>query len=332
MSAPSTLPINYNVTGELVTLFKRELELCQVKEGENVILHSDSHTYPHYPAAFMAASLQLGADVYQIVHPRGVPERSVTDVWKRADMVVDLTSYPHAYFDILAEALKAGTRILRVLDSEDILRRLFPSPEVRARSEAGARILQHGRKMRLQSEAGTDMVVDTTGRHADALYSVSDVPGRWDIWPCGLVVTTCVEDAAEGTLVLDRGDHMKVLDLYVREPVRMQVRDGRIVEIDGGLEAQRLQRWFEEFSDPNVYIIAHIGWGCEKRARWNTLGQDPEVYYGNMQIAFGSNYGHFLDGRNRAKGHIDFPCLNHSIWVDAIQIMERGEFSIKELR
>ena len=332
MSQPPTLPMNYNITGELARLFKRELELCNVRQGETVVLHSDSYTYPHYPAAFMAAAIELGADVYQVVHPIGIPERNVTEVWKAADMVVDLSSYPHAYFNILADALMAGTRILRVLDREEVLKRLFPSTEVRQRAEAGAKILQAGKKMRIRSEAGTDLIVDTSGRHADALYSVSDVPGRWDIWPCGLVCTTCIEDGAEGTLVLDRGDHMKVLDLYVREPVRMQVREGRIISIDGGLEAIRLRRWFEEFEDPNTYVIAHIGWGCEKRARWNTPGQDPEVYYGNMQIAFGSNYGHFLDGRNRAKGHIDLPCLNNSVWVDDVQVLEKGKFVRDELR
>ncbi len=66
-----SLAISYAATGELVPLFTRMLELCQVKPDEQVLLYTDSSTYPHYPAAFMGAALALGADVFQIVHPRG---------------------------------------------------------------------------------------------------------------------------------------------------------------------------------------------------------------------------------------------------------------------
>jgi 2,5-dihydroxypyridine 5,6-dioxygenase len=328
----SAFPISYTTTGELFPFFLEELKLCKVQKGETVVLHCDSHTYPHYPAAFMGAAIELGADVYQLVHPRSTPHQSITEVWKAANIVIDLRSYPTAYEDIITQALLSGTRILRVGGAEAELRRLFPTTEIRSRAVAGAKILTAGNTLKIQSQTGTDLVLDITNRTADALYSIADIPGRWDIWPSGLVVTTAIEDSAEGTLVLDVGDHLRGLDRYIREPVYITIQRGRIIKIEGGLEAWILRTWFEQFHDPNTYVVAHIGWGCENRANWHKPGQDPEVYYGNMQIAFGSNTGHFTEGKNRAKGHIDMPCLNNSIWVDDVQIMEHGEFLVDDLK
>ncbi|HBY97726.1 MAG: hypothetical protein M5U01_21845 [Ardenticatenaceae bacterium] len=328
---PERLPIAYSATAELVDLFKRHLELCQVKEGDHVLLHSDSGSYPHYPAAFMGAALALGADVFQIVHPRA-PERAVVDAWRRADIVIDMSSGPHAYGNIMREALDAGTRIMRIAVPEEVMRRLIPTEEMRRRVEAGQKVMTAGKTMRITSPHGTDLTLYKEGREALGIYSIADKPGRWDIWPAGMVNCAPIEDKGDGVLVVGPGDMMLVLQQYVRDPVYMEIKDGRITKITGGLEADLLNEWFRKFNDPNAYSVAHVGWGCEKRADWLKPGQDNECYYGNMQIAFGANVGIFPGARTRSRAHHDFPCRWNSYWVDDIQIMERGEFVIDELK
>ena len=59
--------------------------------------------------------------------------------------------------------------------------------------------------------------------------------------------------------------------------------------------------------------------------------QDQEAFYGNMQIAFGANTAIF-QGQNVSKAHMDFPCRNKSIWLDDLQVMEKGQFLIPELQ
>ncbi len=295
------------------------------------MLHSDSGTRGAYGAAFMGAAMALGADVFQIVHP-SAPEKAVVEVWKRADLVIDLSSGVHAYGDIIKEALLAGTRILRVASPEHVLRRLLPSEEMRKRVEAGAKIMKAGKKLRITSAHGTDLTLHKEDRDALGLYSIADSPGRWDIWPSGMVCCAPIEDKGEGVLVIGPGDMMLVLQLYVREPVHMEIRDGCITSIKGGLEADLLNEWFRKFNDPNAYRLAHVGWGCERRADWLKPGQDNECYYGNMQIAFGANVGVFVQGRTRSRAHHDFPCRYHSYCVDDKQVMEQGEFVVDELR
>src|SRR5579864_7895018 len=120
---------------ELAELMYAHLTLCGVGDGELVVVHTDSFTQPHYPPAFLSAAHRLGADTFQIVHPR-VPERAVGEVWQRADLVVDLGTGVRAYSDVVKDALLAGTRVLRVAESEEVLRRLFPTQELRERVEA----------------------------------------------------------------------------------------------------------------------------------------------------------------------------------------------------
>jgi 2,5-dihydroxypyridine 5,6-dioxygenase len=318
-------------TAELVDLFTEHLRLCQVNDEEHVLIYSDSGTYPHYPPAFMAAAANLGADVFQVVHPNA-PERAVVDAWVRADLVIDAASGQHAYGNIMREALDSGTRILRMAVDEDTIRRLTPTRELRERVEAGQKIMDAGSTMRITSPAGTDLTLNKEGRGANGIYSISDQPGRWDIWPSGMVCCAPHEDKGGGVLVLDVGDMMLVLMQYVRERVYMEIEDGAIKSIKGGLEAELLREWFGKFKDPNAYRFAHVGWGCERRADWLKPGQDNECYYANMQIAFGANVGIFPGAQTISRAHHDFPCRNNSYWVDDTQIMENGEFVIDELR
>jgi 2,5-dihydroxypyridine 5,6-dioxygenase len=326
-----SLAISYSATGELVPLFTRVLELCNVTPDEQILLYSDSSTYPHYPAAFMGAGLGLGADVFQIVHPRGAPERAVAEAWKRADLVIEMLPNLRDYTDCTKEAQLAGTRILRVAQPEDVLRRLTPSAEMRRRVEAGADILHPGNKIRITSPSGTDLTLYKEGRDALRLYGLADKPGRWDIWPAGMVNCAPIEHKGEGLLVLSPSDVIKQLRRYVHDPVYIDIEDGCITGIKGGLDADLLVEWFRKFHDPNAYRVSHVGWGTDKRADWLKLEQDIPVYYGVMEIAFGANRGVYVQGQTVSQAHIDFCCRFNSFWVDERQVIDHGEFVISQL-
>jgi 2,5-dihydroxypyridine 5,6-dioxygenase len=326
------LPLAYTATAQLVDLFIDHLKLCNVKEGEHVLIHSNPGSYPHYSAAAMAAAIHLGADVFQITHPSDRPEEAVVDAWKRADLVIDNSSGPHAYGRIMREAMDSGTRLQRIGVPEETMRRLFPTKELKERVVKGQELMTNAKKMRITSPGGTDLTFYKEGREALGIYSVSDRPGRWDIWPSGMVCCAPEEHKGEGVLVLSPGDYMLVINQYIHETVYMEVRDGRIINFKGGMQAQLLERWFAQFNSEDSYRIAHVGWGCEKRANWLKPGQDNECFYANMQIAFGSNIGIFPGAQTLTKSHIDFPCLNNAYWVDDTQIMENGEFVIDELK
>lgn len=339
------LPISRKLSAELIPLFKRELELCKLKAGETLLVFSDSMFNPHYVAAFTGAAMQIGAETVHMEVPfstKSFSSRTISDAWQAADMVVPLTTQvPWLYSDAHNAALDAGTRTLMVQEPVDILMRMFPDEEVRRRTIAGARRMNVTTTIRVCSDAGTELVMNKKGRPGIGQYGISDEPGRWDHWPSGLVACAPIEGSVEGTLVLDSGDIILNFGKYIETPVEITIRDGRIVEFDGRADAFLLEDYFAQAQDEKAYVVSHIGWGTDHRAQWHLIGHrffesggvmDAESFYGNMQIAFGSNYARFLQGDNRVNFHIDLPTRNHSLWLDDELIVDKGVIVPEDLK
>jgi 2,5-dihydroxypyridine 5,6-dioxygenase len=340
------VPTNAPVGAELVPMFKRHLELCKVEAGQTVVEFTNTMTNPVFPSALLGASGLIGADFFQIVVPANnewMKSRAIMDAWKSADLVIGMlqsTDTHWIYSDAHNEALDAGARTLMIEEPEDILRRLFPTEKIRERGVAGQDLLAAGNKIRITSDAGTDLTLGKEGRKAAVQYGVSDVSARWDHWPSGMVSTAPIENSAEGTLVIDEGDVLLALGRYVESPVRLTFREGRVVQIEGRTDARLMRDFFEAARDDRAYLVSHIGWGTEDRARWNVVGlrywegggvMDSESYYGNMLIAFGSNFFRNLGGENHVGFHLDVPTRNHSFWIDERQVIDRGRFTVAEL-
>jgi 2,5-dihydroxypyridine 5,6-dioxygenase len=218
------------------------------------------------------------------------------------------------------------------------LRRCFPTDELRTKTINGAQWLERSKKIRVTSKAGTNLRMSKEGRGAGTQYGISDVPGRWDSWPSGFLFCAPLEDSANGVLVLDVGDILVMLGRYVAEPVRIDVEYGRIVKITGGVDAMLLRHHFEQSRDPDAFVISHIGWGTDRRARWTEVaqrgteegGRDARSVYGNVQIAFGENYS--LGGKNKTKAHEDLVLRQATFELDGVVIVQDGEIVPKELQ
>ena len=271
----------------------------------------------------MAAAKDLGAEVFQIVQPvvpldlgkgvgRAVPTRLITETLKQADFVVDITTGGMLYSNEQNAILSSGTRVLRVREPDDCLLRLLPSDDVRSRSKRGGERLDKAKHVRVTSEYGTDLRMDKAGRRVSIQYSMADEIGRWDHWPTGLVNSTAVEESVEGTLVISPGSIIFPFDRYVTEPVTLRFKEGGVDVIEGGREAIMLNDLLEARNDRNCRRLAHLGWGTDRRARWDVLssrgadgggGAEARSIYGGVLLALGENRD--LGGNNGAPLHID---------------------------
>jgi len=332
-------PSSHLFTAELFTLFTKYLKLCKVKEGETIILFKDTEFNEQYPAACFAAARELNAEVFLMTFPTDMKtfsSKAILNAWKSADMIIGMTTPGVAswlYSDAHNEALKAGARTLMIEEPVEVLRRLFPCEEVKKRCISGAKLLDKGKILRITSDAGTGLTMSKEGRPANAQYGISDVKGRWDHWPSGLVACAPVEGTAEGTMVIDVGDILLPLGRYVQSPIKLTIREGNIVKFEGALDAKLLQDYFEAAKEKNAYQVSHIGWGTDHRAQWHSLGlrfwegggsMDSESYLGNMLIAFGSNFMLAMKGKNVCSFHFDIPCRNHSFYVDNQLVVDKG--------
>lgn len=340
-------PISSEMGGDLVGMVLAELRLCRLTRQERMVLFTDTRTNPNYISAFLAAGKELAGSIFEIKIPF-LPdcegrEKNLTPVLKiltEANLVVDLSTggVLFLYSKGLAEVLKSGARVLQVKATEDQLRRCFPSEDVQRRTRKGAEWLERAREIRVTSRAGTELAMGKDDRPAITQCGVSDLPSRWDSWPSGFLYCAPQEDTANGTLVLDVGDLLVMLGRYVSEPVRLTVKSGRITQVDGGVDAVLLQERLEQWKDPEAYMISHIGWGTDHRARWTEVAQrgteegarDVRSTYGNVQVAFGANYR--LGGKNQTPAHEDLVLRRASLQLDGRTIVEEGRIMPEDLR
>ena len=343
-------PTSPNVPADLLPLFREGLKASRLKQGEVAVIYGDTFSNPLYPAGFLGAAKDLGADAFQIIQPlvphdlsRGVgraqPTPTIVETMKAADFVVDVTTGGMLYSAEQSSILAAKTRILRVREPDDCLLRLLPSGEVKDRALRGAERYAKASEVRLVFDDGaSELVMERGDRIVTTQYGMADEPGRWDHWATGLICTSPLEETVRGTLVISSASIVFPFGTYVTEPIRIHFEAGSVTSIDGGREATMLSGLIESHGDANARRLAHIGWGLERRARWDTLaargwndggGVESRSVYGNILIALGENGD--LGGKNPSRLHIDIALRSGRLELDREPIVEDGRFIASEL-
>jgi 2,5-dihydroxypyridine 5,6-dioxygenase len=328
---------------DLTGLFHHQLALSRVKPGESVVCVTDTAWNPVYGAACLAAALALGAEASLITLPasRPPPAAMLGAALAAADLIVYATHFTLHYRPEMRAALDRGARALCVMQPIHVLDRLKGDPAVRRRARAGAALLGGARQIRIASDAGTDLLMDKTGRPGLAAYGYADTAGHLDFWGGGMAQAAQIEGTTRGRLVLDTGDAIFHLGRMVESPVAITFVDGRITAIEGGLDAKLIRLHLEDARDPNAFLAGHMAFGVDHRAKWLAPvvdtpdagggGADSEGFLGNVQIEIGSNDDVLFGGRNRTSVHLGLCCLATSLWLDGRPVVEAGRLVAPEL-
>ncbi len=337
---------------QMVSLFRKELELCGIRGGETVAVLSEVGQRADYAAAFMAAARALGAHTFNVnllAETNIATADRVSNVGQnslagnapaltalgQADLVIDLMLLLFSREQLAIQA--AGARILLVVEPFEVLQRLFPTRALRERVEAAEVRLAKARQLRFTNRAGTDVTYELGAYPVITEYGFTDTPGRWDHWPGGFLATSGSDTGVNGRVVMDKGDIMYPFCTYVREPIDFTIRDGAIVEIAGGTDAQFLRNYIAGFDDPRAYAISHIGWGLNDQAQWLChalgvpgIGMDGRAFYGNVLFSTGPNIE--LGGTNDTHCHLDLPMRGCTLTLDDELIVKDGEVIPADMR
>ncbi len=332
---------------DLVDLFTQELRLCKLRPGEAMAVLTGPHSRPDYALAFMTAGRALGAEVFRLDLPAATAalgdtgparnrtlltgHRSAIDTLKRAQLIIDLLGLLHSPEQL--EIQQAGPRILMVAEPPEILARMFPRPNQRARVEAGARRLARARSVRITNAAGTDIryALGQYSHQPITQYGYTDEPGRWDNFPGSFVYTWPDEGKSHGVIVLQPGDILLPFKEFVREEVRIEVEDGFITSVRGGFDAWHMRRYLESWNDRDAYAMAHIGWGLDESALWHAMtmanketsvGQDARAFQGNVLWSTGPNTD--VGGGRDTPAHLDIAMHGASLYLDDEPIVLEG--------
>jgi 2,5-dihydroxypyridine 5,6-dioxygenase len=331
---------------KLALLFCKQFELCRVSAGETLMLITDLTTRREYVEAGFAAAQNAGADAYELC-VNDVPSwtkvgvatigkcKGTLEAAKAADMIVIF--HVPLFTRWLKEVMDAGTRVLMIIDGPDDLEQLMSPPGLKEAVLCADRLLAGSRHARVTSAAGTDFTYACGDYPVMSQYGIADTPGQFDHWGAGHVHTFPNENSAAGVVVLQPGD-IVILPYcrYIHDEVRLEISDGFITRIEGGLDAKLMQDWLsdnqEDQNDRDPFAVSHLGWGLNPQALWYGIalhGDEPErsraaarTFPGNFLFSTGPDT---QGGGTRAtRGHYDVPMRDCTLELDGTVVIDRG--------
>ena len=336
------------IEAKWIDMFVHAFGLCGVQAGDACAVLSEIQTRAELPQLAELALLRLGARPYHLVLPgkplaAPVPVRStgasdaigqlepVVQALAASVFIADCTVEGLQHAVELPRILKGGARVLAIShEHPEILERCLPRAEDEAPVRDAMRRLKAAQQLHVTSDAGTDLRVSLAGARIGGVWGFSSKPGTLSHWPGGLVLAFPAAGTVNGTLVLDRGDVNLTFKRYLDAPVRLVIENDHAVQVLGeGVDAELMRGYFAAWGDSAAYAVSHLGWGLNRRARWDAMacydkadfnGTELRAFAGNFLYSTGANE---VAGRHTL-GHFDLPVRGCTVALDGAAVVQRG--------
>ncbi len=266
---------------------KTLVDVCtRVQAGETVLVVTD-YSKSTIAKAIAAVALDRGAEpMVMAMKPRDragqEPPAPIAEAMKAADVVFIPVSYSITHTHAVKNAAANGSRVIVMTDFTE------------------------------------EMMIHGGLRRGNALYCIVE-PGEFSTVPTVEANVSPVEGSANGRIVADAS--IPYLGIGVlSEPVIVEVRDGLIVSIDGGIQARMLKDNLAAQNDPNVYNIAEIGTGLNPKCRMCGLMLEDEGVISTSHIGIGTSIT--LGGTVKAAVHYDLLMWKPTIKVDGVAVID----------
>jgi leucyl aminopeptidase (aminopeptidase T) len=296
--------------------------------GERFVIVVDDRTDPQIPTELARAARDAGADpVVVTIAPRArsgsEPPRPAAAAVAAADVVLCAASTSLYHTAAKAAAQRDGVRgVFNAPYRADAWRNGAMTADfvaIRARAERLAELWRRTREVRITSPAGTDLRATVEGREPMAwLTGICRNAGEVSALPGGEVSLPPLEGTSEGTVVWER----VASDLGALEaPVRITIRAGRAVRIEGGPSADRLRAIVESVRDADN--IGEIGIGLNPAARIADEITEAKKAYGTVHIALGDSANEY-GGLVECDVHLDGLVLEPTVEFDGVPVVVDG--------
>jgi 2,5-dihydroxypyridine 5,6-dioxygenase len=322
-------------------------ELFALKPGETIIITADTESDPRVVDATARAA--FACDARPLVmwwgSPLGVgkaadamlPVKPLAAALKEADAWVEFNNKWLLYstpFDIaMAENKRLRYLCLVGMDVDMMIRVL---------GRVNYNILKHfqqtisdmtakAKHVRMTTPAGEDVEFDNDpNRPISCETGYADTPGSHMM--AGQIGWAPVFDSINGTIVFD-GSLVPPFLGVLSQPVKLHIEKGTIVGFEGGKEAFEYEAWLKSFHHPQMLKLAHVCYGFNPGARLTGNILEDERVWGGTEWGIGQVGPMYIppDGI-KGPSHTDGICLNTSVWLDGVQIMDKGVLLDPELK
>ncbi len=318
------------------------LENCfGAKPGKNVLIITDTKMI-HSGEILARAAQAAGAEVVTaVMSPRKrdgeEPPRIIASAAKGSDICIYTTKYILGHTKAMQEAKDTGVIVAGITEGRDERLGEFNTSmkDLKKMEETNQKLVNTftgSDQIRITTPSGSDLTFSIKGRKALSLGPrYPENPEKFSddfLFPDWMGFAEApvppVKGSANGVYIVDA--YMQSVG-GIRTPIEWKIKDGKVVEISGGDEAERLKELIRE-SDENATNIAEFSLGTNhvisKVLRGNSF---DKVILGTMHIGIGTNVG-TLQAETKSDIHVDGVSRNPTVTVDGKTIMEMGKILI----
>ncbi len=307
---------------------KNAVAVCMgTRRGERVLIISDKPRNKVARALFNASE-EVGAEpVLAEMSSFRQNERELPLHLAKAMMYSDVVFAPtensisHTRARIVAS--KAGVRIASM---PGIRSREMTGPMTADFEEIAANIrriyeeVRRKKKITVTGKGGTEISMSVDGRMWVTEDSgLAREKGAFTNLPAGNMFTPVIEKNSNGIIVVDGTLDNKTL----RTPLKLEVKKGKIVNYEGGKEAEYLKEMFEKGEKRSSYI-GGFGMGMNPKAGIVGHPLQDEIALGTAHFYIGENFS--FGGRIRGSIRMNAVIRKATVKIGEITIIEKGEF------
>lgn len=308
-------------------------ECAGAQAGERALIVTDFDADGGVVAAFGFALQARGLDVSVATFPPApvpgaAPADAIACAMLGADLILELTSKFIGSAPCRVDACRNGARYLTMPGmSWHTLRPGGPFwadfTAGRAAVEAVGCLIDGAARYRLVTDAGTDLAGSFAGRKGRPLHGVAATPGSYMAPPDIEVGAAPVEGTSTGIIMID-GPMLFMSEGPPRQPVRLNVENGRVVTIEGP-DAHFLRDTIARCNDSRMDVIAEVSVGMNPLARPTGGPLELEGALGCAHFALGNNVAY--GGDNAAISHLDSILFGATLYLDGAPVIDHGRLT-----
>jgi len=250
------------------------------------------------------------------------PPEPVPLLMTKVDAVLAVTTKSITHTTARRLATEAGVRVATMpgITEECLIRTMNADYEaIAARTVRLAEKMTSARRARVTSPEGTDITLPIAGIPAKASTGLIRERGAWGNLPSGEAYLYPEEGRSEGVIVVD-GSLAGIGKLT--EPVRLTVRDGYVVKVEGGAQARDFEAQLDKVGKP-ARNVAELGVGTNDQAKVTGTILEDEKILGTVHIAVGNNAS--MGGSVNVSFHVDGIIMRPTLELDGEVLIREGQ-------
>ena len=303
------------------------VEVCAgIKHNERVLIITDKNRPITVSQILARNAAKIAQQVSIIVAFDEITQLNnfITSSIKKADVILAPTTKTIGHSTAIMNALSKGSRVLALTEFSEnsLLSESFDTDFLKLRTliEKVEKEFNRAGRVHVFTSEGTDIFLDITGRIARSCSGICHNPGEMMAIPDVEVYIAPIENKTNGRLVVDASCSSIGI---VKEKIVLEIKNGIVINIEGGNEAKKLKNILYKTNSESSYIVGEFAIGLNPKGTViGTISVDEGIS-GTGHFALGKNIT--FGGKNDAPIHLDMVYWKPNVELDNRPFMENGK-------